>query len=160
MVSAEVPKKYLDRCNELKNLLKLIWSQPIFTFDELVPSKLETVGAVYIIGNKNTDEILYVGRTKDLRRRMYTNHLMGNESTARLKKYLTKDVLLKNFAAKSNITFPNVNYQKSAAYQLAKNFIKENCYFRFLDVDESRMRGLYEAGLTYVLDTRFVEEEH
>ena len=152
----------INRCDELKALVEKIWSQKKIYFEELVPSRLKTLGAVYIIALRDTDEVLYVGRTKDLKRRLYTNHLMGNESTARLKKYLTKDNLLKIFATKKKADFPDVNDRdgKKVAYQLAKDFIKEKGYFRFIEVDESRNRGLFEAGLTYALNTKFLEEEH
>ncbi|MFD2045702.1 GIY-YIG nuclease family protein [Ornithinibacillus salinisoli] len=36
--------------------------------------------------NKNNSQALYVGRTKNLRQRLYYNHLQGNKPTARLKK--------------------------------------------------------------------------
>jgi len=162
MVSTNVPQKFIDRCNDLTELLKYMWLQRMYTFDELVPRRLESIGAVYVIGDVNTDDILYVGRTKDLKRRMYTNHLMGNQSTARLKKYLTKDELLEEFARSVGVEFPNVEDpdQYQDAYRLAKRFIREKCYFKFITVDESRMRGLFEAGLTYALDTKFIEEEH
>jgi len=44
----------------------------MYTFAQLTPDLLESVGAVYIIGDVNSDEILYVGITKDLKRRLYT----------------------------------------------------------------------------------------
>lgn len=162
MVSSTVPQMYIDRCNEMTNIISHIWSQPMYVFEDLLPSKLEKSGAVYIIGMRSNDDILYVGRTKDLRRRLYTNHLMGNESTARLKKYLTKDELLRQFVNDMNVVYPDIYdpEQKKEAYMYAKNFIRQQCYFKFLKLDESRIRGLIEAGLAYALNTRFVKEEH
>lgn len=156
------PKEYIDRCYELISIVEEMWSQPEIHFDSLVPSKLAVLGAVYAIGIRDTDQILYVGRTKDLRRRLYTNHLMGNESTARLKKYLTKDELLSAFAVTVEKVLPDLKdpTYKKETYRLAKEYIRNHCYFKFIPVDESRLRGLTEAGLTFALNTKFIEEEH
>lgn len=162
MTLKEVPLKYVQRSNDLIKLVGDIWSQPMYTFEKLVPSLLESRGGVYIIGVRNNDNILYVGRTKDLKRRLYTNHLMGNESTARLKKYLIKDQLLHDFAVSIQRKLVDIEgiESKKEAYQLAKEYIRKHCYFKFLPLDESRERGLLEAGLTYAFDTKFIEEEH
>ncbi|MGO4695509.1 GIY-YIG nuclease family protein [Paenibacillus sp. 2TAB26] len=160
--NVKVPKQYIDRCYELIGIVEKIWSQPEIHFEFLVPSNLEILGAVYAIGIRGTDQILYVGRTKNLQRRLYTNHLMGNESTARLKKYLTKDELLTAFAVTVEKMLPepeDIRYKKEA-YQLAKDYIRNHCYFKFLPLDESRLRGLTEAGLTFAFNTKFLEEEH
>ena len=115
-------------------------------FSNIVPGKLpERLPAVYAIFDNNTQETLYVGRTKDLRRRLYTNHLMGNKSTARLKKYIVED----------NIKFPNISN-----YQEAKNWIKENCYFKYMEITDSKERGHIEGLLGFVLNSYYIEDEH
>jgi hypothetical protein len=88
---------------------------------------------------------VYVGRTKKLRRRLYTNHLHGNKSTARLKQYIVED--------KEN--FPQIN-----SYDSAKEWIKDNCFFQYIEVEESRERGHIEGLLGFLLDSRYIEEEH
>ena len=63
-----------------------------YYFKELKPSVLpDQLAAVYAITDTSTGEVLYVGRTKNIRRRLYTNHLMGPKTNARLKKYLVED---------------------------------------------------------------------
>jgi excinuclease UvrABC nuclease subunit len=59
-------------------------------FADLVPSKLPVAGGVYLITARldGLEEPYYVGRSKNLQRRIYTNHLMGPLANARLKKYL------------------------------------------------------------------------
>ncbi len=103
------------------------------------------MSVVYVIFNKDTDEALYVGRTRKLRRRLYTNHLQGNKSAARLKKYLVDD----------NQNFPEIN-----DYEKAKVWLKDNCYFQFVEVQDSRERGHVEGLLGFLLDSRYIEEEH
>lgn len=117
-----------------------------YYFKTLRPSMLvEDMAVVYAIFNKSTDEALYVGRTRKLRRRLYTNHLQGNKSTARLKKYLVED---------------NQNFSEIDDYKKAKEWIKDNCYFQYVEVGDSTERGHVEGLLGYLLNSRYIEEEH
>ncbi len=68
-----------------------VLSAPKFTFAELKPSQIPEAPGVYVIRGQESDETLYVGRTKNLRQRIYNNHLHGPVSNARLKKYLIED---------------------------------------------------------------------
>lgn len=58
-------------------------------------------------------ENLYVGKTKNIKQRLYTNHLMGNQANARLKYYFVKDKDLSEIKTMAK----------------AKEYLKENCYF-------------------------------
>ncbi|EPR08115.1 GIY-YIG nuclease family protein [Ruminiclostridium papyrosolvens] len=135
----EKTKEIETVCSELQNATK-------YYFGDLLPSMLEDdLAVVYAIFDKTTDQTLYVGRTKKLRRRLYTNHLQGNKSTARLKKYLVED----------NERFPQITN-----YEEAKKWIKDNCYFKYIGVSNSRERGHIEGLLGFVLDSIYIEEEH
>ena len=78
-------------CNEQLQSAKKIWdtlfNSKVYSFSSVVPSELPEKAGVYVIWLKDTEEVLYVGRTRNIRQRLYTNHLMGNKSSARLKKY-------------------------------------------------------------------------
>ena len=64
---------------------QLLKSAPLY-FRDLTPSDLpEKMPGVYAIFDEDHHEVLYVGRTKNLRRRLYTNHLHGPKANARLK---------------------------------------------------------------------------
>lgn len=127
-------------------LVEGITSSEKYYFENLVPSKLEEdLAVVYTITNKNTLETLYVGRTKRLRRRLYNNHLQGNKSTARLKKYIVED----------KINYPDIN-----TYDDAKQWIKDNCCFQYINIEDSRERGHVEGLLGFLLDSRYMEDEH
>ena len=82
-----------------------------------------------------------MGRTKKLRRRLYTYHLQGNKSTARLKKYIVEDME----------NFPQIN-----SYDSAKQWIKDNCFFQYIVVEESRERGHIEGSFGFFLDSRYI----
>ena len=127
------------------------WKERLLTNDKyyfkiLQPSMLiEDMAVVYVIFDKSTNEAIYVGRTRKLRRRLYTNYLQGNKSTARLKKYIVED----------NQNFPEIN-----DYEKAKAWIKDNCYFQYVEVQDSRERGHVEGLFGFLLDSRYIEEEH
>ena len=105
---------------------------------------LENVPGVYAIFDQVTGATLYVGRTKNIRRRLYTNHLMGPETNARLKKYLYKD--------SDRPDIPDM--------VAAKQYLIDNCYFQYIRVDEMIKRGQIEGLLSYLLNVTYIHEEH
>ena len=120
-------------------------SGPIYTFEELKPSVLENeLAGVYVISHRKTGEVLYVGRTKNLRRRLYTNHLMGPPANARLKKYLVEDD-----------HEPDIRDMAEA-----KQYLRENCQFQYLVEPDSTRRGQLEGLFSYLFDVRYIDEEH
>lgn len=127
---------------------KLIWDKlfksKVYAFSTVVPSDLPEKEGVYVIWLKETEEVLYVGRTRNIRQRLYTNHLMGNKSSARLKKYLVEDI----------------NLPEIVEYTDAKNYMKENCYFQFILEADNNERGHIEGLLGYLTNARYIEAEH
>ena len=70
---------------------KILTATPLY-FRNLKPSDIpDDIAGVYAIFNDKTNETLYVGRTKNLSRRLYTNHLHWPKANALLKKYLVED---------------------------------------------------------------------
>lgn len=123
---------------------ELLTSEKYF-FRELVPSMLEDkLAVVYAIFDKDSNETLYVGRTKNLRRRLYTNHLMGSATNARLKKYLVEDEF------QCEIT----NIQE------AKQYLQGYCYFQYIVEPNMKRRGQIEGVFSYLLNVRYIHEEH
>ena len=121
----------------------LINSKPI-AFKELTPSKIPEVGGVYVITAKkgSNEEVYYIGRSKKLRRRIYTNHLMGPVTNARLKRYLVSSKECRNV-------------------QDAKDFIKKYCLVRWIEEDDIRRRGAIEGYATGLLFPKYgIYEEH
>ncbi|MDO4474101.1 MAG: GIY-YIG nuclease family protein [Eubacteriales bacterium] len=92
-------------------------SAPYLYFGTLTPSDIpDGIAGVYAIFDEKSGEVLYVGRTKNLRRRLYTNHLHGPKTNARLKKYLVED------ASEENIT----------SMDDAKQYLKKYCYAKYI----------------------------
>lgn len=122
-----------------------IFGNKIYSFLTIVRSELPESAGVYVIWIKDTEEVLYVGRTRNLKQRLYTNHLMGNKSSARLKKYLVEDT---------------INHPEIDDYTKAKEYIKQNCNFQFILCDDNNERGHIEGLLGYLTQARYIESEH
>ena len=134
----------LERLQEGISLTNQFLSVPGMSFSDLKPSSLPAEPGVYAIFHKETNETLYVGRTKNLRQRLYNNHLHGPSSNARLKKYLVED------ANEPGIT----------SLEEAKAYLRENCLFRFIIEDDTLKRGRLEGLLSFMLNVRYMYEEH
>ena len=135
----------MDRIKEIPALLEKMLDSKKYYFNELKPSQLvEYLSVVYAITNFNTNQVLYVGKTTNLRGRLYTNHLMGPLANARLKKYLIDD--------------PEILEVNDLAS--AKQYIKDNCYFQYVAEDNMRKRGQLEGLFSFLLDVKYVDKEH
>ena len=69
---------------------------------------------------------------------------MGPINNARLKKYLIEDT-----------TFPEINSKENA-----KQYIRDHCYLRYLQIPNMVERGQIEGMLSYLLNVRYIQEEH
>ena len=137
--------EYLQkRMEEAQRIAEQLLKSQQFTFQGLTPSVLEKVPGVYAIFDRRTGATLYVGRTKNVRRRLYTNHLMGPETNARLKKYMYRD--------SDRPDIPNM--------AAAKQYLIDNCYFQYIRVDEMVKRGQVEGLLSFLLNVTYIHEEH
>src|ERR1035438_7094330 len=97
-----------------QNYLDLINGNAL-EYSKLKPSEIPENSGVYLIsyGNDENEVPYYIGRTKNLRQRLYNNHLMGPLTNARLKKYL-------------------INSGECINAIEAKKFIKTNCKIRWI----------------------------
>lgn len=134
----------LQRLKDLEVLANTLMSRDSIAFGTLKPSQLPTgQPSVYAINNES--DVLYVGETINPQQRLYTNHLQGPLSTARVKKYLIRDP-----------DFPEITDSETA-----KQYLKEHCSFKFLPIEgDHRRRGLVEAGLCFLLDAKYVNTDH
>lgn len=134
-----------QRLIEAQRITEDILSAPKFYFKELKPSMLiDKLAAVYSITDASTGEVLYVGRTKNIRQRLYNNHLMGPKTNARLKKYLVDDP----------------NQPQITDMLAAKEYLKSCCYAQFIPEDDMVKRGQIEGLISYMLNVRYIHEEH
>lgn len=99
---------------------------------------------MYAIFCKDTGETLYVGRTKNIRQRLYNNHLHGPFTNARLKKYLVEDP----------------DEKEITDIAAAKQFLLDCCCFQFVVEEDTMARGRLEGLLSYLFNVRYMYEEH
>ena len=135
---------YKERIRTAQELAERFLDSKKYLFNGLVPSDLQEIAAVYAIFDKEDGSCLYVGRTKNLRRRLYTNHLMGPLTNARLKKYLIED------SDRPDISSP----------EEAKRFLLKQCYFQYYPEKDKNKRGQIEGLLSYLLNVQYIHEEH
>lgn len=131
---------------EIDSLTKKLSEQQLLSFEELKPTTISvSLSGVYVIWDKrDMENALYAGRTKRLSRRLYTNHLMGNKSTARLKKYLVEDS----------------NQTNISTYREAKQYLKDYCVFKFITESDYIERGKIEGLFSFVYNVKYMHEEH
>ena len=135
----------MNRTSEIPALYDSMIQAEKYYFSDVKPSQLEeNLPVVYSITNFKTGMVLYVGKTTKLRRRLYTNHLMGSLNTARLKKYLIDD--------------PEV--PEVVDLDSAKKYLKANCYFQYVAEYDMRKRGQLEGLFSFILNVKYVDKEH
>lgn len=124
-----------------------LYSTKPIAYSSITPSQIPEQAGVYLISEiiDNIETALYVGRSKNLRNRLYRNHLMGNPINARLKKYMMQDEFHPAFENK----------------ELAKQYIKEKCFVRWILEDNIRKRGALEGYFTAMFFPKYgISEEH
>lgn len=138
-------KKYNERIEKAKQLYKSLLQSKCYKFNDITPSILPKAAGVYVIWVEDTEKALYVGRTRNLKQRLYTNHLMGNKSSARLKKYLVED---------------NDNYPDIQEYADAKIYIKNRCCVQYILEEDNNLRGHIEGLFGFLTAALYIESEH
>lgn len=136
-----------DWSDFLNSSIKELLQMKPMQFSLITPSVLPINAGVYLITETygNTESALYVGRTKNLRQRLYTNHLMGSTSNARLKKYIIHDE----------------NHSCFGDVKKAKAYIREFCQVRWIFQDDTRVRGAIEGYFTAKFFPKYgIAEEH
>ena len=126
------------RMQEGVKLAEDFLNTPRIRLRDLKPSVLPQMPGVYAIFREDTEETLYVGRTKNLRQRLYRNHLHGPFTNARLKKYLVED------PAENEIS----------DIDAAKRYLLDYCYLQYTVEEDTLARGRLEGLLSY--DKRFI----
>ncbi|HTW92371.1 MAG TPA: GIY-YIG nuclease family protein [bacterium] len=107
-------------------------------FRTLVPSKLPTTGGIYAISITRGPYagIVYVGTTKNLRQRLYQNHLMGDKHASQLRNAL-------------------VHFDCAYDHDEAKRFMRESCGYRFFEDTNEKERQVKEAFAIAALRPEF-----
>ena len=115
----------------LNNALAVLVAQQPIAYNLLTPARIPSNGGVYLVTEIVADEevALYVGKSGNLSERIYRNHLMGNERSSNLKRYLIGD------PTRLQITDANA----------AKLFLSTSCRVRWILESQERKRGAVEC---------------
>ena len=118
--------EYLDKLNRLL-------SNTNHSFDELPPtSVLSRSLGVYVIFDKRSKEVIYAGRSKNLRRRLLGDHKRGNIDGSQFRKALGRSI-------------GTVNEEEISEY------IRKNCTYQFLKLDNFKEAVRLEHFITAII---------
>lgn len=124
----------------LEKLFKKLLAQPKLQFKDMKPSMIPKTAGVYIISVRGRP--YYVGRTKNLRRRLGRDHRYGGKSGAGLQRYLVETGECKGMKA-------------------AKQFVNDEASVCWLEVKKVRARYFLECYATAKLQPKHgVSLEH
>ena len=119
--------------------LKQILNQPKYTFAEAAPNQIPAASGVYLVYDNKTNEIVYAGKSRNLRTRLLQQHKTGNVEGSQFRKALGQ---------KHNL---------NSELQISE-YIASNCNFQFLTVDSReeivRSEHFIAAILAPTLTTR------
>ncbi|MEM3407083.1 MAG: GIY-YIG nuclease family protein [Candidatus Aenigmatarchaeota archaeon] len=115
--------EYVNKINE-------ILATQSFSFKNVSHNQIPEKAGVYIIFNEN-NEAIYIGRTKNLRRRLLSNHRSGNIKGSQFRR-----------ALKEKHNFKNENE--------ISNYIQK-CTFKFKEIEDSIERIRLEHFATAIL---------
>jgi len=114
-------------------MLNKLMAEPIYDFAEASSKDVPEEPGVYVIYDKRVKAIIYAGRTKNLRRRLLSNHKRGNIEGSQFRRSLKQ-----NFALKSETGITS--------------YILENCSFQFKAINEFEEMVRLEHFITAILD--------
>jgi excinuclease UvrABC nuclease subunit len=120
----DVAIKYVGKVKELL-------ASPSFSFRIATSDRVPDKAGVYVIYNEH-DEIIYDGRTNNLRRRLLDNHKSGNVIVSQFRRALMQNYGLKDEGEISN-------------------YIRQKCTFKFKNIEDSVERVRLEHFATAIL---------
>jgi len=127
VISWDEYKVGLSRVNQgisrlRENLIPLLRA-PLLNIKDLQRKDLPTSPGVYVIYADSADRPLYIGKSDNLARRIWDNHIKGNMEASILRKKIGQK-------------------EKTADENLITNYIVNRCQLRLLTVDESILSSL------------------
>ena len=110
-------KSHIQKYNGL--LIQLLESNPISFNTESLKEILPKQMGVYCISERKNDtfERIYVGRSKNLQKRIYRNHLIGSRRNSTLRRKIDK-------------------FEKHSDEDSISNYLREQCVTQFIVFDD------------------------
>lgn len=114
------------------NYAKRLLNQPRYNFADATSKQVPKLSGVYLIHNLSSKELIYAGRSKNLRVRLLQQHKKGNIGGSQFRKSLGQKYNLDDE--------PKIS-----------DFISRNCAFQFLPIEEFDKMVRLEHFITAVL---------
>ena len=115
------------KVNVLMEFLKQLLHGKIYGFSSAKPSDVPEEPGVYLISETKDDglTVIYIGQTRNLRRRILTNHRSGNRRASTFRRKLSK-------------------YRNLKTEEEISEYIRAKCSFQFLVLREDLKRNSLE----------------
>lgn len=131
--SVKTRKKMYDDINSrYMGMLTKLLEETNNSFDNVIPSGLSKKLGVYIICDKTTKEVIYAGRSKNLRRRLLGDHRRGNIDGSQFRKALGRSI-------------------GTANEEEISEYIRKNCTYQFLKLDNFEEAVRLEHFITAII---------
>jgi len=128
VLNQEIEKNMALYRDRLQHLL----DSPIHEFSRSDRKEIPDVPGVYIVYDKTKRQILYVGESGDLRRRLFGDHRAGNRRGSAFRRALSR-------------------WKKMEDEKEIKEYIVQNCSFQILPVPDKLRRKRFEHFAIAVL---------
>lgn len=125
-------KTIQNRIEQYSNMIEELTLGVIFSFKTTKPREVPSLAGVYAIYN-NSDDVIYVGTSKNMKNRIFTNHKNGNMKASSFRVQVSRLLRSKD------------------EYEI-KNYIVENCRFRVLSIEDNNERYKFEHFAIGVLN--------
>jgi hypothetical protein len=133
----EILKKHISK---LEAIVEQLLDQTPIPYRTATPSSFPETKGVYVIVSSQ-GEVIRAGKTGEknatFRQRLYQNHLMGDQA-GNLRKQL-------------------VESGQCSSLETAKDWIRENCKVRYLEIADSSTRANLEHFMLAVLQPKFCD---
>jgi len=112
--------------------LKRILDQPVYNFSEVTPEQVPAVSGVYVVYDNSSNQMIYAGKSKNLRVRLLQQQKSGNIRGSYFRKALGQK---HNLDGEAKIS----------------DYIKDNCSFKLLEVESFEEMIRLEHFITAIM---------
>ena len=123
---------YNETISQYMEKMNLLLGTPSANFSDVSSSEIPRKPGVYVIYDRTLKSVIYAGRTKNLRRRLLSDHRRGNIDGSQFRKALGQKLF--------------TNSEK-----MITQYILDNCSFRFLFVERFEKMVRLEHFITAIL---------
>ncbi|EUJ37648.1 GIY-YIG nuclease family protein [Brochothrix campestris] len=135
---------YLPSFKQLTAQKEALTEQPWYSFDSIDDNHITTRPGVYCIASSKdkgaSKQIIYINQTDNLKNHLTSYVSITNITTSKLEKALVND--------------PHLTAIRSI--EQAHIYLKNDCYYKFSQIDDTRERLFLEHSLKFTLSPRYL----